>query len=392
MTQPVTSKRSRPWVRSLWWAVAVRIALVAISFGSNDVAYWSDLADSVDRQGLIQTYENMAAANHPPVAMLMMYGLYLAAEHLGLPFRWLLKMPAIAADGLVAAVLMRIDAARGAPQARSASAYLWAPAVILLSAYHGNTDPVYGALILVALWQVRHRPLLAGFAFGVAVNVKLVAALPGVALLVAATTLRNRIRFVLGALPCLLPFVLLGSVGGWNALATSILGYVPAPGNWGLPFIASLFHGAFEMPGFATSYSPIGRILVIASAAITPLVLHRGGASAPTIVISTVASYFVLTPGIGLQHFALILAVGAAAGRSIGQSISLPIGLLALFAYGSSLFSVWPLASGFVAPWPSWVALPGLLVWAWLLALWLRPQMIEQRLDPGWINWAQRAA
>ena len=59
-----------------------------------------------------------------------------------------------------------------------AAVYAWSPLAILLSAHHGNHDPVYAMLALLAVYLIdRHNAwLLAGLVLGAAINVKVISA------------------------------------------------------------------------------------------------------------------------------------------------------------------------------------------------------------------------
>ena len=67
------------------------------------------------------------------------------------------------------------------------------PVRILVSGYHGNTDAVYAMLSLLAVYllQDRNRPLLAGLALGLAINIKLIPVLLIPPLVLAAQSIRE---------------------------------------------------------------------------------------------------------------------------------------------------------------------------------------------------------
>jgi len=121
------------------------------------------------------------------------YGLvsscWLLANATGLPFAWLIKLPAIFADVLTATLLCTLsrsagplrdfraseDRAGAVPRgnARVGCAYLLNPVTILLSAYHGQPHTVAVAFAVLALWAADlERPALAGTALALAASIR----------------------------------------------------------------------------------------------------------------------------------------------------------------------------------------------------------------------------
>lgn len=109
--------------------------------------------------------------------------------------------------------------------------YLLAPATIIISGYHGNTDTVMIFFVLLAALLIE-KPVLAGLAFGLAVCIKVVPII-FIAAFIFYLPNRDRLKF-LGAATAVglvlsLPFLLQDPV----IIARQVLGYGSFPGRWG---------------------------------------------------------------------------------------------------------------------------------------------------------------
>jgi hypothetical protein len=103
---------------------ALRIALAAISEGTNDVLIWQHIARRVRDVGFLNGYRGDPLMNHPPLPVLWAVVAF-AFENW---FSFVMKLPAIAADAVACAVLARSWLARGdVRSARSATVSLSPP-------------------------------------------------------------------------------------------------------------------------------------------------------------------------------------------------------------------------------------------------------------------------
>jgi Glycosyltransferase family 87 len=173
--------------------VAARLSLWWVSTGTVDVKNWRRFGEEIANHGLAWTYSSDERFNHPPLI-----GLYVGAVWditAGDPanFARLLKVPALIGEAIAIFALMR---RLGAP---AFAAYATAPAAILVSSYHGNTDSLYIAVILLAALAFQsERFFWAGLLFGAALNVKLLPLLLLPLLLIAAPSRRALARMLAG--------------------------------------------------------------------------------------------------------------------------------------------------------------------------------------------------
>jgi hypothetical protein len=79
-----------------------------------------------------------------------------------------MKLPGLAGEALVLWVMCRYLGFR------AFAVYAWLPAAILVSSYHGNTDCLYAALVLVAAIAFdKERYFLSGLLWSASLNVNL---------------------------------------------------------------------------------------------------------------------------------------------------------------------------------------------------------------------------
>jgi hypothetical protein len=109
--------------------------------------------------------------------------------------------------------------------------YLLAPATVIISGYHGNTDTLMIFFVLLTAFLI-DRPVLAGLAFGMAVSIKIVPIVFAAAFIFYLPSDR-KLRFICAAgaigLVLALPFIAQDPL----VIIREVLGYGSFPGRWG---------------------------------------------------------------------------------------------------------------------------------------------------------------
>ena len=98
-------------------------------------------------------------------------------EASGITFPFLLRLPGIVADFVVILVLLRIKAKDPRLRLPTWALVIFAlsPLSIMVSGYHGNTDPVMVMLLLFSVYFCsRDQPVLSGLFFALSAQVKIV--------------------------------------------------------------------------------------------------------------------------------------------------------------------------------------------------------------------------
>ncbi|HTL18128.1 MAG TPA: hypothetical protein VL793_12900, partial [Patescibacteria group bacterium] len=180
---------------SVWIFGAALVALVAKvlialnTFGSNDVAAFYIFARLLHDHGLEWTYRNgvpwgsnLPVFNHPPLTAYYLELIETLSRNEffrahGLTFPFLLRFPGIVADFVVVWILLRISATSAALRLPSWALAFFAlsPVSLMVSGFHGNTDPVMVMFLVVAACMgLRGRPVLCGIFFALSCQIKIV--------------------------------------------------------------------------------------------------------------------------------------------------------------------------------------------------------------------------
>lgn len=170
-------------------AFIIKLAIAYNTFGTNDVAAFYMFAGSLHEHGLEWTYRNgviffsnFPVFNHPPLTA---YYLELIGElsknpllqDCGVTFPFLLRLPGIAADLISVLIVMRIgDRISNRPIPFWAMLlFALSPISIMVSGFHGNSDPVMTMFLLAAAYMcVRQRPVLCGILFALSCQIKII--------------------------------------------------------------------------------------------------------------------------------------------------------------------------------------------------------------------------
>jgi Gpi18-like mannosyltransferase len=163
-------------------AALFKIGIALLTLGTNDVIAFYQFAKALETHGLTWTYEHSALFNHPPLVGYCLQGLAWLDhqpffQQNGLTFPFLLRLPGIIADfGVVLLVLFVV---REYPQVRpprwALILFAASPVSIMITGFHGNTDPILVLfLFLAAIMAVRDRPLWCGLFLAISCQVKII--------------------------------------------------------------------------------------------------------------------------------------------------------------------------------------------------------------------------
>ena len=351
-----------------------RIWVMEVSLGSNDIITWRDFAIEIDLRGLGFLYDNHQDFNHPPLMGLLAQLLFVVATKTGVRFDVLFKTPELLADTGVAALLYWMWQRRSARYAALAVAlFCWNPASLLVSAYHGNTDPLCAALALVAVLLVdSQRPLLAGLALGASINVKLIPLLLIPALYSCVGGWRKAARFTVGVSFGVLPFVPV-AIWHWQGFFAHVLHYEPYPGAWGITSMLLALKSNPNLGPFSRDlrhfWAENGSHFVLVAALVLGGVnlARRRPWSARELGACAFAVFLVLTPGFGVQYIVYPVTLLFAANLRRAVAFSTIAGLYAFVLYASFWTQSRPFYSDFDFHHPVGGQAVGYLAWMVLI-------------------------
>ena len=339
--RPPESRRRRQVLLVVLGATALKLWLAATTVGSNDMFTFRAFAKAIRRFGPIGIYghrivnaqgHKFPVYNHPPLIGWMLVGIERLVS-LGIPFRFLIRVPASLADIVTVLLVFELVRSRRSLNEATVAAVLVAcsPVLIIVSGYHGNTDPVFLMFAFLSFYLLLNdrSAFVAGLAFAAAISVKIVpiVALP-VLLLVAARSGRRRLLLFLAGGAALM-VVLWGPVllHRWTPFERDVLGFKGYPGKWGIVEIAAV---AGLSKHSIQSLEDSGRSVLLVLSAGVPFLLawRRKDATIPAFGLSLVL-VLLLSTASGARYLvwavpaAFLINVWAAAVYDVAGSILL---------------------------------------------------------------------
>lgn len=160
-------------------ALVAKLLIALNTLGTNDVASFYHFGKSLSQHGLEQTYVGSVAFNHPPLVAGFIRAIY-DFDHVpwlhqnGIAFPFLLRFPGIVADFVVVLALLSVAKPLRLP--------LWSllllalsPVSLMVSGFHGNTDPIMVMfIVLAACLCLKKRPILSGLFLALSCQIKIV--------------------------------------------------------------------------------------------------------------------------------------------------------------------------------------------------------------------------
>jgi hypothetical protein len=324
-------------------AAAVKLYLAAKSAGSNDVATYAVFANAIRKVGPVSIYGLKAfdglhghrLYNHPPLIGWML----LLLSHIsdwGVSFRFLIRVPATVADVITALLVFELVRIRR-PIVEAAVAGVLvggSPALLVVSGFHGNTDPVFVMFAIMSLWLLvtDRSAILAGLSIAAAISIKIIpiVSIPVLFLIAWRAGRRRTIEFsaAFGAAMAVLWVPV--ALTHWHEYATNVLGYKGLHGKWGIVEFAS--NNLHLSPHALTLIEGPGRWPMLLLSAGLPVFVawRRPAASIPAFGLSLV--------------LVLMLSTASSGGRyhvwSLGAAFLINVPVAAVFDISTSILLI----------------------------------------------------
>ncbi len=382
-------------------AFIAKLLLAFKTYGTNDV-YTYERFGLWSRFFGAELYKIAPDLNHPPSMLHILSFILWISEHTHLPFQFCLRFPGILADVGSLYLICRILGDRLAERSVFIAVLIIAiaPTHILISGFHGNTDPVMIFFVMAAVWLAgyREKNLAGGAAYGVALCIKIAPVMLAPVFFLSLDTLKKRIAFFAGAAAV----VALGwSPYAWQeprAVLHQVLGYKSSYGLWGFSWLLRELANAWPASRSLNSgFSRIGTPLVMFAILLLSLAMHRlkRKPSLYTQIGMVFLFFFTATSGFAVQYLAWLTPWVAELGV-------LPVGLFTLAGsvFLLVVYNYWALGM----PWYLAIAYPWnshqyfqVLSWMSVLVLafvaWRRirgehpPEPVTSRI-PGSLRWS----
>lgn len=318
--------------RSVIWIVGaglvalfLKLVIAYNTFGTNDVVVFYTFARSLADHGLSWTYQRGVVwlpispiFNHPPLtAYFLRFVGHLAQQESfranGLTFPFLLRFPGIIADFGVVVLFLHLRSTRSSFRIPTWALALFAlsPVSLMVSGFHGNTDPLMVLFLFVACAMcVTNQPLLCGLFFALSGQVKMIPFLLFPIFFFFWLARRRGWSF-------LVPFVVCSLVCSWEPLLkfpalfiTNVFSYGSYWGLWGITYWLRLTGyrnlavvSFFDLPLLESIIIAALKLLIIA--AVFMIGWRRRKLDGVGLIQSVAyawIAFFVFSPGISPQY------------------------------------------------------------------------------------------
>jgi len=378
-------------------ALTLKLAIAYNTIGTNDAVFFYGFAKVLSQHRLEWTYQHSHYFNHPPLTAYYLQGIYALTEQrwcqdIGVHFPFLLRLPGILADFLVVLVLLRMAKTDLQIPTWALALFALSPVSLMVSGFHGNTDPVMILFLVCAGWMcLRSRPVLAGLFFALSCQIKIVPLLfvPAFIFFWQSQGKSRNFLVPLAITTCLLWLEPLLNFP--TLFAKNVLAYGSYWGIWGITYCFRLtgFH-QFSRISFFDLEPAQNLVVSLLKGAIVSGALwiawrrrHARGRAFIESLACTWLMFFILAPGVCPQYliwlapFILILSPPFYTALLLSSSIF-------LFAFynitsGGLPWSVALAMDESKQPWIVWSLLPWLVLMAGTIALWRKTA--ERNLD-----------
>jgi len=312
-----------PERRLLLIAFGVRIVPAALVFGTDDVAGWAAWG------GRLAAGANPYASKYllawPPLWLPFTWFASVTSETTHIPFYLLIKLVPIAADIVLTLLLYFVAEEYGCWPWKTALAYALNPISIYCSAIHGQFDAIPTLCATVAVVMIgRRRPIGAGIWLGIAAAFKTWPLFILPALLAPLRPIRRQAQMAAAiAIGIFITALLLPWPFFGFSTVTGVLRYRSAISWWGLSSISFLAGGALSANLFSAIF--------FTAMGLTALLLLATRAEATRGALLLLLTFYVATPGFGLQYLIWIVPLALLADQRRALTYSILAGLLIAF-------------------------------------------------------------
>ena len=371
-------------------ALALKLTIAYNTIGTNDAVFFYGFAKVLSQHSLEWTYQHSRYFNHPPLTAYYLRGIYFVTEQrwcqdLGIHFPFLLRLPGIMADFLVVLVLLRMTKTCLRIPIWALTLFALSPVSLMVSGFHGNTDPVMVLPLVCAVWMsLRSRPMLAGLFFALSCQVKIVPLLLLPAFVFFWLS-QGKIREFLIPAAIATTILWLEPLLNFPVLfANNVLAYGSYWGMWGITYCLRLTGSPefsrvsfFDLePGQTLVITVLKMIIVIAAVIMAWQRRQARGLAFVETLAWTWLTFFILAPGVCPQYMVWLAPFVLLASPSLYAALAISTSIY-LFAFynitsGGLPWSVALAMDESSQHWIIWSLVPWSVLVAGAVALWLK--------------------
>jgi hypothetical protein len=323
-------------------ATALKLLVAANTFGTNDVHSWISFSEGVRRWGPVDLYGHpfFTQYNHPPLSGRMLVVINWLVDHGVSNIVFLIKVPASVADLVTALLVFELVRRLRPPREAAIAACLvvCSPALFVISAFHGNTDPVFVMFTLLAVYLlvVPRWAAAAGVSFALAISIKLIPIVLGPVLLVMLIRLgwKKLAAFGIGAALVFVPLWGPVVLRRWPEFKENVLGYDGVEAReWGFHQFGVWSHVPTHWLDLFNS--PGKFVVLLLSAGIPALIAWRRPHAVLPAAGLTMVLFLLLSPGFSMQYLVWPLAAAYLVGTWTTTAYNLAISAFILVVYSN---------------------------------------------------------
>lgn len=241
--------------------------------------------------------------NHPPFMIHYLRALGFISEKTGLSFPFVFRFVTSLVDlGYVAVVYQLL---KRTPTFNPASLllFIFAPATLIVSGYHGNTDTLMVFFLLLSALALTTGPVwLGGIIFGIALNIKIIPIVFAPCIFFYLPTFRKRVEFFVASGVILtiasLPYIAHDPV----LIGREVLGYRGFAGRWGW---TRAVYGMSEGQGIYSFAVKVGTYLLVGFITYRSYIMNLRRKHSLFLQLGTIAFIFLsFTTGWGTNYMA----------------------------------------------------------------------------------------
>ncbi len=321
--------------------LVIKLVIAATTFGTNDIVHWGDFLLGVRQAGPVGIYAltfpaNNSFYNHPPLVGYLLYFVDLVQDA-GVPYRFTIRAISSLADVGTALVVFELLRRRMSTTRARTAAVLVAvsPILVMVSGFHGNTDPIFVFLVFLAVLLLvdLRRPGLGGAAIALAIGIKIV---PMVVVPILAVYLfrHDRRHLWKGVLGFAVTFALTWGPAlalQFGAVRRDVIGYSGVGYSpWGIEQIG---HWLGD-PSWVATFAGSGRSLVVVICVVVPAVAvwRRSDVVVPAVAWSLIG-FLALAPTWGAQYMVWPVAACYLIGIGWGTVYNVTGGVVLFMVY-----------------------------------------------------------
>lgn len=337
----------RPLARYLVLLAAVvaligKLLIAWATFGTNDVASFYQFGKLLAQHGLEWTYLSSVAFNHPPLVGAFIQQIYdwdhIASLHEnGITFPFLLRLPGIISDFIVVLILLSVSRPLRLPT-WSLLVLALSPVSLMISGFHGNTDPVMVMfLVLAAFMCLREQPILCGLFLALSCQIKIIPLLLVPVFLFYWLHRRRTIAFLFPFAASMILLWIQPLVEFPAIFIHRVLFYGSFWGLWGITYWLRMTGVSDFGPVTYYNFLPLQQVVVTVLklaivAAVLAIAWRRRKLDAHGLFASlgwTWVTFFIFSPGVCAQYmvwlmpFVLVLSPGFFASLTAASSLFL---------------------------------------------------------------------